>query len=222
MRKLFLLILSAFISFTLLAQGSKGGNKGKSKNNPPVAQTDNPVASKEHGNNKDKHGDKKDKNKEKEENDEKGKHEKTKNEEHDRKVWDGVEGSESCGKTSKKQPAKVRSSFNNDYPNAMNVRWTKCRGDWTAAFGNGPFMSTAIYHANGERKDTRTPVTREQTPKIILDSIFKKRPKINLGDIIKIEKPGGLEEIFRIKNQSESGTEFLYLNKLGEAIKYDY
>lgn len=222
MKKLFLFIAAVFLSFSLLGQGNSGG-KGKSKDNSATSQTNNPADMQEHGNGKNKV---KDKNKGKEEDDkdngEKYKQEKAKNDEHDRKVWDGVEGTDGCGKLSKKQPAKVRSSFKQDYPNAMNVRWSKCRGDWTASFGNGVFQSTAIYHANGERRDTRTPVTQKEMPKIILDSIFKKRPKFNLGDIIKIEKPGSLEEIFRLKDTNESGVEFLFFNKLGEAIKYDY
>ena len=211
MKKLFLFMVVAIISLSVSAQGNKGG-KGKSKNNPAAGQTDHEVNMEEHGKGKNKVKDK----------EEKDKLDKDKNNEHDRKVWDGVKGGESCGKISKNQPAKVRSTFQSDYPNAMNVRWTKCRGDWTASFGNGLFISTAIYHANGERRDTRTPITKEQTPKTILDSVFKRKPKINLGDIIKIEKPGMLDEIFRVKDANETGTEFLFFNKLGEIIKYDY
>ncbi|MBK8953172.1 MAG: hypothetical protein IPM85_13795 [Chitinophagaceae bacterium] len=168
MKKLFLFSAAVFLSFSLIAQGG-GGGKGKSKNNPATGQTDNPANAQEHGNGKNKGNKIKDKDKE-----EKERLEKTKNEEHDRKVWDGVEGNESCGKLSKRQPSKVRSSFQRDYPNAVNVRWSKCRGDWTASFGNGLFQSTAIYHANGNRKDTRTPVSQKEMPKIVLDSIFKK------------------------------------------------
>ncbi|HEX4875819.1 MAG TPA: hypothetical protein VFV31_04055, partial [Chitinophagaceae bacterium] len=148
--------------------------------------------------------------------------EKTKNEEHDRKVWDGVSGTGDCGKPSKNQPAKVRSSFQRDYPNAMNVRWTKCRGDWTTTFSGGLFRSTAVYHANGDRRDTRTPITRNEMPRITLDSIFKRRPGINIGDVIKIELPGKLDEIFRIKSGTDAGPEFMFFNKLGELVKYDY
>jgi hypothetical protein len=37
-------------------------------------------------------------------------------------------------------------------------------------------MSTALYHANGERRDTRTPITRNEMPRNVLDAIFKRSP----------------------------------------------
>ncbi len=90
-------------------------------------------------------------------------------------IWNGTTGNASAGKSSKNQPAKVRSSFYRDYPNASNVVWNKYRGDWTATFGNGPFRSTAVYHANGQRKDTRTAIQRQDLPgTTIWDRIFKR------------------------------------------------
>ena len=34
-------------------------------------------------------------------------------------------------------PKKVQKAFNNDYPNANNVQWTKERGYYIAKFGSG-------------------------------------------------------------------------------------
>lgn len=213
MKKIFLFCLAAFISFSLAAQGNSG-NKGKSKDNPSTSQADNPGNS----GNKDKGKDKSTK----EKNNRQQNEDKAKNDEHDRKIWDGVEGSKSCGKPSKNQPAKVREAFQGDYPTAVNVRWTKCRGDWTATFSGAVFRSTAVYHANGDRKDTRTPIGKNDLPGVILDSIFKRKPGINIGDIIRIELPGGLNDLFRIKTDTGTQSEFQFFNKLGEMIKYDY
>jgi hypothetical protein len=214
MKKLFFTAFAFVITISLSAQGNKGG-KGKNKENPVVTSTETPdePAQKGKSKNKDKQKGKQDQN---------DKDEKGKNQEHDKKVWEGVAGSEGCGLPSKNQPAKVRSSFQRDYPNAVNVRWTKCRGDWTATFSGGLFHSTAVYHANGERRDTRTPITRKEIPGITLDSILKKRPGINIGDVIKIDLPNKAEEIFRIKSGTDTGPEFLFFNKLGDLIKYDY
>ena len=137
---------------------------------------------------------------------------------HDRKVWEGI-GDNSCMKPSKNQPAKVRASFQRDYPNARNVRWTKCRGDWTATFSGGLFHSTAVYHANGQRKDTRTPIVRDELPKRVLDGIFRKRPGIIPGNLIKIELPGTLSNIFRV---AAGNGEYLYFNDNGDPVTYDY
>jgi hypothetical protein len=210
MRQLFFILFAAVFSLTATAQGNSG-NKGKSKNNPS-AQTDNPANSGGQGNTGTKD---KGKNKEKED--------KIKNEEHDRKVWDGVNGTSGCGKVSKNQPAKVRQNFQRDYPNAGNVRWTKCRGDWTATFGNGVFLSTAIYHANGDRRDTRTPVNQDNIPRRVLDEIFKKRPvDTRIDDAVKIEVPNVVKEIFRIKNVLEGKTQFDYFDADGVKVDYSY
>lgn len=92
-------------------------------------------------------------------------------------------------KTRVNLPTKVKSSFAAEYPNAVNATWTKNKGDWTVVFGNGVWRSTATYHSNGDRVDTRTPMTREQAPRPVLDEILRRFPKENPKDIIKIEKP---------------------------------
>lgn len=196
---------AAILSLAVSAQGNsgnKGKSKDKSKDNPSVVNTDN------NGNSNDKK--------------EKSKENKVKSDEHDRKVWDGVDGGKDCGKSSKNQPAKVRSTFQRDYPNAVNVRWTKCRGDWTARFGNGLFLSTAVYHANGGRRDTRTLVTQENIPKRILDEILKKKPGTKLEDAIKIEVPNAVKEIFRIKDILDGKTRYQYFNSDGIQVDYNY
>ncbi len=207
MRKLLLLLAVVCISAAVSAQGNSG-SKGKSKNNPSSAQNSNNGSQ----GNSDKQ---KDKEKEKE------KQEKAKNDDHDKKVWDGV-GDNSCMKPSKNQPAKVRAAFQRDYPNAVNVRWTKCRGDWTATFNGAIFRSTAVYHANGERRDTRTPVNRDNIPRRILDEIFKKRPDTRLEEAIKIEVPNAVKTIFRIKNILSGKAEFEYYDADGVKVNYNY
>src|SRR6185369_6616794 len=107
---------------------------------------------------------------------------------HDRKVWAGI-GDQDCAQPSKNQPAKVTAAFNKDYPGAVNPRWTKCRGDWTATFNNGIFRSTAVYHANGDRKDTRTPIRIDQAPKTIFDKILKIDPATKVEEVVKVEQP---------------------------------
>jgi uncharacterized protein YxeA len=208
MKKLFFILAAVAFSLAVSAQGNSG-NKGKSKNNPSV-QTDNPGNNGNHGNT--------DKSKEKT----KEKEDKAKNDDHDRKVWDGVDGGSGCGKISKNQPAKVRSNFARDYPNAINVRWTKCRGDWTATFNGVVFRSTAVYHANGDRRDTRTPVNQDNIPRRILDEILKKRPGTRLEDVIKIEVPDAVKEIFRIKNILNGNAQFEYYNADGLQVQYNY
>src|SRR6266498_4487105 len=41
-------------------------------------------------------------------------------------IWDGTKDRDGIGpKYSKNQPAKVRAAFASDYPNAVNVSWSK-------------------------------------------------------------------------------------------------
>ena len=215
MKKILLLTAGFLFSAALFAQGNSG-NKGKSKNNPAATQTDQQGNSGETGKGKDK-----DKDKDKQHPSDKGKDDKAVNDAHDRKIWEGV-GDENCNKPSKNQPAKVRAAFQRDYPNAFNVRWTKCRGDWTATFSGGLFRSTAVYHANGDRKDTRMVVPRENIPRRILDVILKRRPDTRLDEAIRIEVPGVLKEIFRIRNEAAGRTDFEYYDANGVKVEYNY
>lgn len=137
--------------------------------------------------------------------------------------WEGTGDGDGGGpKPSRNQPAKVRSAFQEDYPTAANVSWHKYRGDWTATFTNGLIRSTAVYHANGQRKDTRTIIPQKQTPRVIIDEILKKQPRTIFGDIIRIEVPKAATNIFRVKTISSNGSNFDYYDADGKEIKYDY
>ena len=210
MKKFFLLAIGIIFSLTIFAQGNsvdKGNEKNKSKKEKSVNRENKEQKEKE----------------EKDVKEAKEAKEKIKKDGHNKKVWEGTSGKRGKEpKFSKNQPAKVRAAFQRDYPNAVNVSWTKYRGDWTATFGNGLLMSTAVYHANGERRDTRTPVTRNEMPRNVLDSIFKRRPGTRLDDIIKIEPPGVAKDIFRIKDLILGNPEYLYYNSDGQLVKYNY
>lgn len=138
-------------------------------------------------------------------------------------IWEGTKDSDGgAPKPSKNQPAKVRAAFAKDYPGATAVSWSKYRGDWTVTFNNGLARSVAVYHANGQRKDTRTLVQKTQLPKIILDDIFKRRPNAQLGDIVKIEAPQVIKDIFRIKTIEAGTPRFTFYNTEGKEVKYEY
>ena len=204
MKQIILIVTAIVLSLTINAQGNSGG-KGKDKQKSSQSQSQNTGKSKE---------------KEKEKGDDKDNREK---QDHDKKVWEGTYENENDGpKPSKNQPAKVRASFSRDYPGAQNVTWSKYRGDWTATFRNGVFTSTAIYHANGERRDTRTLVTRKDVPGRVIDSILKRRPQSRLEEIIKIALPKGNTDLFRIKEIINNKPQFIILNSEGKLVPYDY
>ena len=187
-------------SLTMIAQGNSDNGKGndKSKNEKTAKQGSSEQKEKEAK-------------------------EKKQQEEHSKKIWDGT--SDKNGKApmpSKNQPAKVRAAFQRDYPNASNVSWSKYRGDWTASFGNGFYRSTALYHANGERRDTRTLVTRNEMPVNVIDAIFKRNPGTRLEDVIKIEVPNVSKDIFRVKDILGGKPTYFYYNSEGQLVKYNY
>lgn len=200
MKQLFLILAAIIVSLSISAQGKSGEKgKGKDKKNASVNQSD------KKGNGKQK--DKVDKEKK----------------EHDSKVWDGTHENDNDGpKASKNQPAKVRESFQRDYPGAQNVTWSKYRGDWTATFRNGLFTSTAVYHANGDRRDTRTPVTRQELPRTIFDDIFKKRPQSQPEQIIKVELPERTRFLYRIKEILDGKANFYFVDSNGKEVNYNY
>jgi hypothetical protein len=202
MKRILFLLTALTLSVAILAQGNSGGNKDKAKEKGKPASVD------QSGKGKDK---------------EKADKEKKEKADHDKKVWEGTSDKGGAGpKASKNQPAKVRAAFQRDYPNATNVYWTKYRGDWTATFGNGVWRSTAVYHANGERRDTRTPVSRENVPRKILDVIFKQKPEAKVDEAVKIEVPKGIKDIFRIKDIINGKAEFQYYDADGIKVQYNY
>jgi hypothetical protein len=201
MKKFFLLSTGFIFSLTMIAQGNSNNN-GNGKDKP-----ENEKAAKQ-GSNEQK---------------EKEAKEKRQQDDHTKKVWAGTSGKSGNGPMpSKNQPAKVRAAFQRDYPDAGNVSWSKYRGDWTATFGNGFYRSTAVYHANGERRDTRTPVTRNEMPRNIFESIYKSHPGISLEDIIKIEVPNAAKDIFRIKDILGGKPAYFYYDSDGQLVKYNY
>lgn len=195
MKKLFIFTLTVFISASLLAQKQKEKDKpGKEKKEARDVVL---------GTEKRQPNNKSDKNVD--------------------IIWDGTKDGDGGGpKFSKSQPAKVRTAFAKDYPNASGVSWSKYRGDWTASFNNGIVRSVAVYHANGQRKDTRTVIQKTQLPKIIIDDIFKKRRNAQLSDIIKIEVPQAVKDIFRVKTTEGNTTRFVFYNVDGKEVNYDY
>jgi len=192
MKKLFSFSIAFIISASLLAQKQKEKNNKAEK---PKQEARNVVLGEPKNNSK------KDKNVD--------------------AIWDGTKDHDGGSpKASKNQPAKVRSAFAKDYPGATNVSWSKYRGDWTASFNNGLVRSVAVYHANGQRKDTRTVVQKNQVPKTIIDGIFKKQPNAQLTDAVKIESPK--TDLYRIKIFGSGGPSFSYFDANGKEVKYDY
>lgn len=116
------------------------------------------------------------------------------------------------------QPKKVTEAFYRDYPGAANVSWSKYKGDYTATFNNGPWRSTAVYHANGDRRDTRTVVTRNDLPGNVWDQIFK-RDRVTPTQYVVIERPSLSEKIFRILSGNSTA---YYYDAYGNRVQYDY
>lgn len=191
------------VSLSISAQG-KSGEKGKNKDKKNVSVNQNKKTSEEKQKNKVDKGDKEKK-------------------DHESKVWDGTHKDDNDGpKASKNQPAKVRAAFQRDYPNAQNVTWSKYRGDWTATFRNGVFMSTAVYHANGDRRDTRTPVARQELPRNIFDDILKRRPQTQLDETIKVELPERNRFLYRVKEILDGKAKFYFVDSNGKEVNYNY
>jgi hypothetical protein len=200
------LFVAFVISMAIMAQG-KSGDKGKGKQKTVATDKGKGNADKGKGNDN-----------------EKAEKEKKDIAAHDNKIWEGTHDNDGGGpKPSKNQPAKVRQGFQRDYPNATNVTWSKYRGDWTATFGNGLYRSTAIYHANGERKDTRTIITRDDIPKKVLETISKRSPETKTEEAVKVNLPRVVKNaIYRVKTATGGTTQFEYYDEDGQVVKYDY
>ena len=84
-----------------------------------------------------------------------------------------------------------------------------------------PWRSTAVYHANGQRKDTRTVINRNQLPGSIWDRIFK-RDNVTPVSVVQIQPSVG-SEIFRIESQyAGSKLQYYFYNANGQRVQYNY
>jgi hypothetical protein len=59
-------------------------------------------------------------------------------------------------------------------------------------------------------------------PKNILDDIFKRRPNSQLGDVVKIELPQTVKNIFRVKTIEAGTAHFTFYSANGKEVNYDY
>jgi len=199
MKKLLLLVPAITLSLAGIAQGkSQGKGQGKSKDHQAETKS---KSSQEGNGHADVH--------------------------YNQKVWAGTnDGNGGKGpKPSKNQPAKVSDAFYRDYPGATNVVWSKYRGDWTATFGSGLSGSrTAIYHANGERRDTRSVINRSQLPGggSVWDKIFKRDAVNPTNEVIQVERPGIIDRIFRVGSVGNTTMKYLFYNSNGSQVQYDY
>lgn len=201
MKKILFFLTAVIISLTSMAQGkSQGKAKGKSasvhtKHSKPHSTQTGKAKVKSEGHNQ-----------------------------HNKTIWNGTTGG-NAGKYSKNQPAKVREAFSRDYPNATNVVWSKYQGDWTATFGNGLWgTKTAVYHANGERRDTRSVINRSELPGggSIWDKIFKRDGITANNQVVQVESPGIMDKIFRVGSISGSALKYLFYNQNGNQVQYNY
>ena len=120
--------------------------------------------------------------------------------------------------SAKNQPKKVQAALVRDYPGATNVTWSKYKGDYTATFNNAAWRSTAVYHANGERRDTRTVLNRNQLPGSIWDRVFQ-RDNVTPTQYVQIERPSTLQKIYRIVTANQSA---YYYDQNGNKVSYNY
>jgi hypothetical protein len=121
---------------------------------------------------------------------------------------------------SRTQPKKVDEAFLKDYPEAQNVVWSKYKGNHTASFTNAGVKSTAMYLSNGERRDTRTPITRPQLPgeATTWDEVFK-RDNVEPRAFIQIERPTETAKLYRVIGADKS---VAFYNETGVKVEYDY
>lgn len=143
------------------------------------------------------------------------------------KIWAGTKEANG-GKgplPSKNQPARVREAFYSDYPGATNVVWSKYGGDWTASFGSGLFGTrTAIYHANGQRRDTRSVINNNQLPGglSVWDRIFKRDGITAAGEVVQVERPGMIDRIFRVGSIGNTAVSYFFYTATGNRVQYNY
>lgn len=116
------------------------------------------------------------------------------------------------------QNAQVQLSFQRDYPDARDTRWSQTNNQWHANYRDNRNRNTDAYYDNyGNRRDTHTGWDRRDVPPYV-DSRINRRYHTN-GDyrVERIERPN-YRPLFQIRIGTRSP---VYMDDRGRRRRYN-
>ena len=120
-------------------------------------------------------------------------------------------------------PANVQRSFQRDYPQASDTRWTRNGSQWNANFtdrspkDNGAMVSH--YDHNGRHLDSHIPYDRNDVPSTVRDRMEKRYPHGKDYRYTRIEHSGG-QPLFQVRLNIGGQAKTTYVDEQGRERSY--
>jgi hypothetical protein len=121
-------------------------------------------------------------------------------------------------------PSTVQRSFQKDYPEARNPKWSSVNGQWHANFDDHSQYDrgemVAHYDRNGHHVDSHIPYDRNDVPPAVVEKAQKNYPGGRDYSYTRIEHPGK-QPLFQVSLNLRGSNRTLYVDDHGQEKKYN-
>lgn len=121
-------------------------------------------------------------------------------------------------------PAAVQQSFQKDYPEARNPKWSSNNGQWHASFTDHSQYDrgemVAHYDHSGHHVDSHIPYDRNDVPQAVVEKTKRSYPGAKDDYYTRIEQPGG-QALFQVNLHIQGKRRTMYVDDNGRERKYN-
>jgi hypothetical protein len=122
-------------------------------------------------------------------------------------------------------PERVRQSFQRDYPNAANSRWSMSNGEWHANFtdrsDNDRGEMVAHYDRYGRHIDSHIPYAQNDVPAPVMERARARYHDARYYRYTRVERGGRNEDLFKIEVNLGGRTRTSYVDEQGHDRAYN-
>ena len=132
-------------------------------------------------------------------------------------------GQDRRGQPQQQPPANVQRSFQRDYPQANDTRWSRNGNQWHANFtdrsseDNGQMISR--YDHNGRHLDSQIPYDRNDVPSTVRERMERRYPHARDYRYTRIEHYGG-QPLFQVRLNIGGQQKMTYVDEQGRERSY--
>jgi hypothetical protein len=120
-------------------------------------------------------------------------------------------------------PSTVQRSFQRDYPEARDPKWSSDHGQWHADFNDHSRYDrgemVAHYSRNGHHVDSHIPYDRNDVPPAVVERTNQRYPGGRDHNYTRIEHPGG-QPLFQVSLNLQGRNRTMYVDENGREKKY--
>ena len=123
-----------------------------------------------------------------------------------------------CAQTPKDLPAKVKTAFDQKFPGAQKVKWSKEKAnEWEVEFKLSGKEYSANYNADGSWMETELEISKKEIPFTVTNALTKEFPGYKVEESVISETATGKVYEFKLKVAEE--LKEITVNTYGTIIK---